>query len=85
MDSMDWFDPKDTDGAALEQIIALNKVLKMEGRVLFRSAALRPWYTDIFEQRGFEAKCVGRRDSGKCIDRCVFLGNLNPEEVLLLT
>ncbi|OAL39407.1 hypothetical protein AYO20_01277 [Fonsecaea nubica] len=69
MDSMDWFDPSDKDSAALEQIVALNKVLKLGGRVLFRSAALRPWYTDIFEQNGFSASCVGRRDSGKCIDR----------------
>ncbi|KAK4940000.1 hypothetical protein LTR10_019852 [Elasticomyces elasticus] len=67
MDSMDWFNPKET--AALEQIVALNKVLKVGGRVLFRSAATRPWYTSIFEQNGFESKCVGRRDSGKCIDR----------------
>jgi len=67
MDSMDWFDPEAT--AAQEQIFALNKVLKAGGRVLFRSAALRPWYTDIFERNGFEAKCVGRRDPGKCIDR----------------
>ena len=69
MDSMDWFDPNDSDGAALEQIVSLNKVLKVGGRVLFRSAAFRPWYTDIFERSGFDAKCVGRRDSGKCIDR----------------
>ncbi|KAL2429941.1 hypothetical protein ABEF95_013319 [Exophiala dermatitidis] len=67
MDSMDWFNP--AESAAKEQIVALNKVLKVGGRVLFRSAALRPWYTDIFEQNGFEANCVGRRDSGKCIDR----------------
>ncbi|KAK5276340.1 hypothetical protein LTR40_011750 [Exophiala xenobiotica] len=67
MDSMDWFNPAET--AAQEQIAALNKVLKIGGRVLFRSASVRPWYTNIFEQNGFEAKCVGRRDSGKCIDR----------------
>ncbi|EXJ80976.1 hypothetical protein A1O3_07264 [Capronia epimyces CBS 606.96] len=67
MDSMDWFNPTGT--SAQEQIVALNKVLKVSGRVMFRSAALRPWYTQIFEQNGFEAKCVGRRDSGKCIDR----------------
>lgn len=64
---MDWFNPEET--AAREQIMALNRVLKVGGRVLFRSAALRPWYADIFEQNAFEVKCVGRRDSGKCIDR----------------
>ncbi|KIW55877.1 hypothetical protein, variant [Exophiala xenobiotica] len=67
MDSMDWFNPAEM--AAQEQIAALNKVMKIGGRVLFRSASVRPWYTQIFEQNGFEAKCVGRRDSGKCIDR----------------
>jgi len=69
MDSMDWFNP--SENAAQEQILALNKVLKLGGRVFFRSAALRPWYTDIFERNGFEAKCAGRRDPGKCIDRYV--------------
>ncbi len=69
MDSMDWFNPAEM--AAQEQIAALNKVMKIGGRVLFRSASVRPWYTQIFEQNGFEAKCVGRRDSGKCIDRYV--------------
>ena len=67
MDSMDWFDPG--SDAAVQQVVALNKVLKRGGRVLFRSAARRPWYTDVLEKYGFEAKCVGRRDSGKCIDR----------------
>jgi len=67
MDSMDWFNP--AEATALEQVVALNKVLKLGGRVLFRSAALRPWYTDLFEQNGFESKCVGRRDPGNCIDR----------------
>lgn len=69
MDSMDWFDPV-TD-AALQQILALNRVLKRGGRVLFRSAAQKPWYANVFEQNGFETKCVARRDSGKCIDRYV--------------
>ena len=67
MDSMDWFDPGSQ--GAIDQVIALNKVLKSGGRVMFRSAAIRPWYTDLFEQNGFYAKCEGRRDSGKCIDR----------------
>ena len=67
MDSMDWFDP--AGEVAFHQVLALNKVLKMGGRVLFRSAARRPWYTDLFEQSGFDAKCVARRDAGKCIDR----------------
>ena len=69
MDSMDWFDPDPKHPAAKEQIRALNKVLRPGGRVLFRSAALRPWYVDIFEETGFRCDCVGRRDEGTCIDR----------------
>jgi betaine lipid synthase len=83
MDSMDWFTPlspssqtkscpstdDDPFDPATNQIVALHKVLKPGGRVLFRSAALKPWYSDLFAANGFEVKCVGRRDSGKCIDR----------------
>ena len=67
MDSMDWFDP--STEAALIQVLALHKVLKTGGRVLFRSAALRPWYTTVFEEHGFACTCVGKRSAGKCIDR----------------
>lgn len=67
MDSMDWFDPNST--AAEIQVIALNKVLKHGGRILFRSAALNPWYTKIFEEHGFSCSCVGKRTPGSCIDR----------------
>jgi betaine lipid synthase len=69
MDSMDWFDPADTTSAAFSQVLALNKVLKIGGRVFFRSAARKPWYADLFENNGFEAKRVGLREGGNCIDR----------------
>ena len=64
---MDWFDPN--ADAAVQQVIALHKVLKVGGRVLFRSAARRPWYAALFASNGFEIKCVARRDPGACIDR----------------
>jgi betaine lipid synthase len=67
MDSMDWFDPEAP--AAQAQVLALNRVLRIGGRVLFRSAAKKPWYASLFEENGFEAKCVARRESGICIDR----------------
>ena len=67
MDSMDWFDPASDE--AVHQVIALNKVLRPSGRVLFRSAARRPWYTTLFQESGFDVKCIARRDPGKCIDR----------------
>jgi betaine lipid synthase len=69
MDSMDWFDP----GAetATIQITKLNRSLKLGGRVLLRSAALRPWYIASFESLGFVSKRVGARIGGACIDRYV--------------
>lgn len=67
MDSMDWFDPKSHE--ALIQIRALNYALKMGGRVLLRSAGLKPWYISGFESLGFTAKRVGVRLPGTCIDR----------------
>ena len=75
MDSMDWFPhPTSNDqkglSAATIQVKALNRVLKTgQGRVLLRSAGLRPWYIDVFEATGFTCKSVGRRDKGKCVDR----------------
>lgn len=67
MDSMDWFEP--LTNAAAVQIIAMNKVLRPGGRVLLRSAALVPWYIQIFEEHGFLCTCVGKRIPGTCIDR----------------
>lgn len=67
MDSMDWFDP--AAEAAGQQIEKLNRALKLGGRVLLRSAALTPWYIATFESLGFQAKRVGSRIAGACIDR----------------
>lgn len=70
MDSMDWFDPKARD--AERQVRIVNRALKMGGRVLLRSAGLRPWYVETFEAGGFAAKRVGARvPPGSCIDRYV--------------
>jgi betaine lipid synthase len=69
MDSMDWFDPG-SEAAAL-QIEKLNRVLKLGGRVMLRSAALTPWYISTFESLGFQPKRVGARIAGACIDRLV--------------
>ena len=70
MDSMDWFDPAG-DEARL-QIRRLNTSMKVGGRVLLRSAGLRPWYLDVFEEEGYGVKRVGTRTPGTCIDRSVF-------------
>lgn len=67
MDSMDWFDPGSR--AAASQIGKLNRALKLGGRVMLRSSALRPWYLKEFEALGFSAKNHGSRVPGECIDR----------------
>ena len=58
-------------GKAREQVRALNKVLRMGGRVLLRSAGITPWYMSIFESEGFRCENVGCRVDGKCVDRYV--------------
>lgn len=67
MDSMDWFDPG--SDAAARQIRKLNRALRTGGRVMLRSAALRPWYVKEFEALGFAARQHGERTGGRCIDR----------------
>lgn len=69
MDSMDWFDPEGTEATAQAQ--KFNQALKMDGRILLRSASIEPWYIKNFEENGFSARRVGARFSGTCIDRYV--------------
>jgi betaine lipid synthase len=83
MDSMDWFPP--AGNQALKQIRALNRALKVKGRVMLRSAGLgkdllqwpgcmltvfaEPWYIRVFGECGFGVKRVAVRVPGSCIDR----------------
>lgn len=68
MDSMDWFSPSGPEAQA--QVIAVNRALKIGGRVLLRSAGLSPWYMRTFEEGGFVAKRVAARVApGVCTDR----------------
>ena len=67
MDSMDWFDPSSNEAAI--QIEALNHALKLKGRVLLRSAGMRPWYVSVFGTSGFSTQRVALRLPGTCIDR----------------
>jgi len=70
---------RSTEGtdAAQTQIDAIHRVLRVGGKVLLRSAALKPWYIDLFERMEdeetgrqlWQVKCMGRRENGKCIDR----------------
>ncbi|RPD61501.1 hypothetical protein L227DRAFT_500209 [Lentinus tigrinus ALCF2SS1-6] len=67
MDHMDWFDPEGSQ--ASEEIRAINKAMKIGGRVLLRSAGLKPWYIAKFSAQGFKCERVAARTAGKCIDR----------------
>ncbi|KAK3638684.1 hypothetical protein LTR56_006691 [Elasticomyces elasticus] len=68
MDSMDWFNPKGPE--AMAQVLAVNRALKMGGRVLIRSSGLSPWYIRVFEVAGFSARRVAARiPPGTCTDR----------------
>ncbi|KAL9004320.1 MAG: hypothetical protein Q9188_002862 [Gyalolechia gomerana] len=67
MDSMDWFDPTSTE--ATDQVRALNRALRSKGRVLLRSAGLRPWYVHVFENHGFSTHRIAARLPGSCVDR----------------
>ncbi|EME41465.1 hypothetical protein DOTSEDRAFT_176617 [Dothistroma septosporum NZE10] len=68
MDSMDWFTPGGPEAPA--QCQAVNRALKLGGRVLIRSAGLSPWYMRVFEECGFSSKRVAARvPPGTCTDR----------------
>lgn len=66
---MDWFNPGDPHAEV--QTKALNRALRLGGKVLLRSAGLKPWYASLFESCGFATKRVGARLPGTCIDRFV--------------
>jgi betaine lipid synthase len=68
MDSMDWFTPGGPEAPA--QVRAVNRSLKLGGRVLLRSAGLSPRYVRVFEAEGFASKRVAARvPAGTCTDR----------------
>nr|POE89764.1 hypothetical protein CFP56_20233 [Quercus suber] len=90
MDSMDWFTP--TGPEAGLQAAAVNRALKLGGRVLLRSAGLNPWYIKMFEANGFTSKRVAARvPAGTCTDRvnmyastwiCTKVAHVPEEEVV---
>ncbi|PSK56029.1 hypothetical protein B9Z65_4907 [Elsinoe australis] len=68
MDSMDWFDPRGEEAG--RQVGVVRRALKRGGRVLLRSAGLRPWYVGEFERQGFSCKRVAARVPPGCmVDR----------------
>jgi len=88
MDHMDWMD---WDGIEVrKEVIALRNAMKPGGQVMFRSAAKKPWYVQVYEEEGFECHPVSVRDGGCSIDRInmyasTWLAKLNgPPEMELL-
>ena len=69
MDSTDWFDPKSRE--ATQQIMSLNRAMKLGGRVLLRSAGLKPWYIKLFEASGFSARRPRARLAENFMDKYV--------------
>ncbi|KAH7928898.1 hypothetical protein BV22DRAFT_1003840 [Leucogyrophana mollusca] len=59
MDHLDWFTPgsKEVD----EEVDEFARVLARGGFVLWRSAARRPWYNEVFERKGFVVTALGVR------------------------
>ncbi|EGN99748.1 hypothetical protein SERLA73DRAFT_121865 [Serpula lacrymans var. lacrymans S7.3] len=59
MDHLDWFTPgsKDVD----DEIDEFYRVLAPGGFVLWRSAARKPWYNEVFEKKGFKLTALGVR------------------------
>ena len=67
MDHMDWMD---WDGIEVrKEIVALRNAMKPGGRVMFRSAAKKPWYVKIYEEEGFQCHPVAVRENNHSIDR----------------
>ncbi|KAG2064754.1 hypothetical protein BDR04DRAFT_1234922 [Suillus decipiens] len=68
MDHLDWFSPesKDVD----DEVDQFYRVLSPGGFVLWRSAARKPWYCDVFERKGFTVTALGVRKGPEApIDR----------------
>lgn len=47
-----------------QAICALKMALKPKGRVFWRSAAMDPWYAQLFKEEGFQVERIGVRDIG---------------------
>jgi betaine lipid synthase len=60
MDHVDWMDAK----YARELAATLAEQVAPGGRVIWRSAALSPWYSRIIADAGFDVRCLGRSDEG---------------------
>mmetsp|Transcript_21887 Transcript_21887/g.60757 ORF Transcript_21887/g.60757 Transcript_21887/m.60757 type:complete len:700 (-) Transcript_21887:282-2381(-) len=60
MDHVDWLDTQQ----ATELAECLQRQVVPGGKMIWRTASLRPPYVDIFAKHGFEVKCISRIDQG---------------------
>jgi betaine lipid synthase len=65
MDHADWLD----EAAARELATTLGEQVVAGGRVIWRSAALEPFYSRLIEEAGFEVTCLQRADRDGYMDR----------------
>ncbi|KAJ2642427.1 hypothetical protein GGF44_001670, partial [Coemansia sp. RSA 1694] len=63
MDHMDWFSPEDADS----EVVALARVVRKAGFVLWRSAARIPWYIAVFEKHGFVVEALDIRQPNSMV------------------
>ncbi|KAI5479438.1 betaine lipid synthase [Pseudohyphozyma bogoriensis] len=73
MDLQDWFnnsleyseDKLAKSPCELTVLIkTLHKALKPGGRVFWRSAAIKPWYAELYRREGFKVECIHARPIG---------------------
>jgi len=68
MDHLDWFTPGSEE--VDQEVEELHRVLATGGFVLWRSAAKKPWYNEIFECKGFSVTALAIRNGPEVpIDR----------------
>lgn len=65
MDHVDWLDEETAKNLAFTTFTQTNPGAK----IIFRSAALRPFYVSFFEEAGFNVRCVTRIDNSGYMDR----------------
>ncbi|BFZ60065.1 hypothetical protein YB2330_001087 [Saitoella coloradoensis] len=69
MDHADWFEERGDRSEIRGELSVLRRAMKVGGEVLFRSAAMQPWYVEEYERAGFRCRPVEVRSKGRCIDR----------------
>lgn len=64
MDHQDWFSPTTDVDALKSSIRAIRKAMPVGGRAFWRSAAMKPWYAEIWATEGFRVERLSNRTIG---------------------